>query len=191
MLGAWEDTRGRPQARAFPGWSTIPSGYDLALARRWHLTFAWAFAAAIALYGAWSLADGHLRRDLLPRRGELRPAHVWHDIREHARLRLPRGPAAARYNILQKLSYLAVLMGLIPAMILSGLAMSPALDASWPWLVDLFGGRQSARSMHFMAAALLVLFFVVHVAMVILAGPFNEVRSMVTGWFRLPEERGR
>ena len=69
--------------------------------------------------------------------------------------------------------------------------MSPALDASWPWLIDLFAGRQSARSVHFVAAALLVLFVVVHLVMVVLAGPFNEVRSMVTGWFRLPEEPGR
>ena len=78
---------------------------------------------------------------------------------------------------------------LIPVMILTGLTMSPAMVASWPWLIDLFGGRQSARSIHFIAAALLVLFVVVHILMVLLAGPFNEMRSMITGRFRLPKEK--
>jgi thiosulfate reductase cytochrome b subunit len=67
--------------------------------------------------------------------------------------------------------------------------MSPSMNAAWPWLVDLFGGRQSARSIHFIAAALLVLFLVVHLVMVLLAGPFNEIRSMVTGRYRLPKEK--
>ena len=67
--------------------------------------------------------------------------------------------------------------------------MSPALDAAWPWLVDLFGGRQSARSIHFLAAGGLVLFFLVHIIMVVLAGPINEVRSMLTGWYRLPQAK--
>jgi thiosulfate reductase cytochrome b subunit len=82
-----------------------------------------------------------------------------------------------------------VLFVLLPAMIVTGLAMSPALDAGLPWLVDLFGGRQTARSIHFIAATGLVLFFLVHMAMVVLAGPFNEVRSMLTGWYRLPKEK--
>ena len=91
--------------------------------------------------------------------------------------------------MLQKIAYGGVLFVLLPAMILSGLAMSPALDAAWPWLIDLFGGRQSARSIHFIAAMGLVLFFLVHMAMVVLAGPINEVRSMITGWYRLPQEK--
>lgn len=188
VLGARE-VDGRLQRRAFPGWATIPSGYNLALSRRWHLTFAWVFAAGFAGYGLWSLGNGHLRRDLVPRGTELAPRHLWAEIRSHARLRLPRGEAARRYNSLQKLAYLAVLAVLIPAMILTGLAMSPAMDAAWPWLVDLFGGRQSARSIHFIAATLLVLFLIVHLLMVLLAGPFNEIRSMVTGWYRLPTEK--
>ncbi len=191
VLGVSRNAEGVPQSRAFPGWATIPSGYDLGLARRWHLTFAWAFAAAIVLYGLWSLANGHLRRDLLPKAAELRPAHLWHDIRQHAMLRFPKGPEAARYNILQKLSYLGVIAVLIPVMILSGLTMSPSMDAAWPWLLDLFGGRQSARSIHFIIALLLVAFFVVHILMVVLAGPLNEVRSMITGRFRLPKETRR
>jgi thiosulfate reductase cytochrome b subunit len=136
-----------------------------------------------------SLVNGHLTRDLLPTRHELRPSHVWADIKDHARLRFPTGPAALKYNILQKASYLGVMGVLIPVMILTGLTMSPAMTAAWPWLLDVFGGRQSARSIHFIAAALLVLFIVVHLLMVLLAGPWNEVRSMITGRFRLPAER--
>ena len=188
LLGARE-VDGRLQRRAFPGWATIPSTYNLALGRRWHLTFAWVFALGFVAYGLWSLGNGHLWRDLLPRRGELAPRHLWAEVRSHARLRFPRGEAARRYNALQKLAYLAVLVVLIPVIILTGLTMSPSMDASWPWLVDIFGGRQSARSIHFIAAALLVLFLVVHLVMVVLAGPFNEIRSMITGWYRLPKEK--
>ena len=91
--------------------------------------------------------------------------------------------------MLQKLAYLGVIVVLIPLMVLTGLTMSPGMDAAWPWLVDLFGGRQSARSIHFIAAWLLVLFVVVHLVMVVLAGPFNEIRSMITGRYRLPKEK--
>jgi thiosulfate reductase cytochrome b subunit len=180
---------GRPQNRAFPGWATIPSSYDLALSRRWHLTFAWVFALGFVAYAVGSLVNGHLRRDLLPRPAELAPGHVWHDIKAHATLDFPKGEAARRYNVLQKLAYLGVLVVLIPVMILSGLTMSPSMDATWPWLLDLFGGRQSARSIHFIAAWALVAFFIVHVVMVVLAGPINEIRSMITGRYRLPEEK--
>ena len=75
-------------------------------------------------------------------------------------------------------------------MVLTGLTMSPGLDAAWPWLLALFGGRQSARSIHFLCAMLIIAFILVHIAMVILAGPINEVRSIITGWYRLPEEIG-
>ncbi len=191
VLGLYKGASGLVQSRAFPGWATIPSGYDLALSRRWHLTFAWLFAGGIVVYGLLSLVNGHLRRDLLPGASELRPRHIWREIRDHARLRLPTGKAALRYNTLQKLSYFGVIVILIPLMVLTGLTMSPGMDATWPWLLDLFGGRQTARSIHFIAAALLVLFVIVHLAMVLLAGPFNELRSMITGWFRLPKEKNR
>lgn len=171
---------------AVPGWATIPSGYDLAAARRWHLAFAWILVGAFLRYLVASLFNGHLHRDLLPRLHELSPARLWRDIRDHARLRLPRGEAAARYNPLQKLAYCAVLFLLLPTMILSGLTMSPAMNAAWPWLLDLFAGRQSARSIHFIAAMLLALFVAVHLLMVLLAGPINGIRAMVTGRYRLP-----
>ena len=143
----------------------------------------------LTLYMVWTLLSGHLRKDLHVRRAEWSPRHIWHDMKEHARLRFPRGQAAARYGILQKLSYIGVIFILLPLMIATGLTMSPGMNAAWPWLLDIFGGRQSARSIHFIAAWALVLFVLVHIAMVLLAGPVNELRSMVTGWFRLPPER--
>ena len=181
-------TIGSMEGVAFPGWITIPSAYSLADARIWHLAFAWVLLAGVPLYLLWSLVNGHLRRDLWLTRAEIRPARIWHDIKDHARLRLPTGAAALRYNVLQKAAYLGVLLILLPLAILTGLAMSPGFDAAVP-VSAWFGGRQSARSLHFIATGGFALFIVVHLVMVVLAGPFNEVRSMITGWYRLPKER--
>ena len=189
VLGNWTDGAGFERNSAFPFWLTIPSYYSLAAARLWHLSFAWLLSLGTIGYLGWSLLNKHLHRDLLPTAAELAPSHVWDDIKNHARLNFPKGAAALKYNILQKAAYLSVLLILLPLMILTGLTMSPAMDAAWPWLLDLFGGRQSARSIHFIAAAGLVAFFFIHILMVILAGPLNEVRSMITGWFRLPKEK--
>lgn len=172
----------------FPGWITIPSYYSLADARVWHLAFAWVLGGAIVVYLIWSLVNGHLRRDLWPKMAELSPAHLWQDIKDHAALRFPTGEAALAYNILQKMAYGGVLFVLLPGIVLTGMAMSPAIDAAFHWLPDLLGGRQSARSLHFLCAAGLVAFFIVHIIMVVLAGPINEVRSMITGWYRLPQD---
>lgn len=191
VLGRWTDPEGNQRTSAFPYWATIPSSYNLAMARRWHLAFAWLFALGFVVFLVSSLINRHVQRDLVPRREELRAATIWHDIKQHARLRFPTGDAARRYNILQKFSYIAVIFVLIPLLILTGLTMSPAIDAGWPWLLDLFGGRQSARSIHFIAAMLMVLFILVHVILVLLANPINELRSMITGWFKLPRERAR
>ena len=189
VLGVWTDGEGVVRRRAFPGWATIPSKYNLADARIWHLAFAWVLALGLLLYLLWSLVNGHVRRDLHITRGEWRPSRIWHDLKEHAGLRFPTGSAALRYNILQKLAYAGVIFVLLPVMILTGLAMSPGMNASWPLLTEIWGGRQSARSIHFIAAFGLVAFAVVHILMVVLAGPINEIRSMVTGWYRLPKER--
>ena len=177
----WLSFGGRP----VPGWATIPSHYNLAAARRWHLAFAWLLSVGLILFLLTSLINRHAQRDLAPSREEVRPSHIWHDIKEHARLHFPTGEAALRYNILQKLSYVGVIFVLLPLMLLTGLAMSPAMDAAWPWLIELFGGRQSARSIHFICAMGLLAFIIVHLVMVILAGPINEVGSMVTGRFRI------
>lgn len=173
---------------AFPGWMTLPSQYNLADARMWHLAFAWVLAFGLLAYLVWSLFNRHIARDLHITRAEWRPAHLWHDVKAHARLRFPAGAAALRYGVLQKLSYCGVLFGLLPLAILTGLALSPGMNAAWPLLVDLFGGRQSARSLHFLAMAGLVAFALVHILMVLLAGPINELRSMITGWYRLPSD---
>ncbi len=177
--------------RAFPPLVTIPSSYDLAAARQWHFAFAWLLVVPGLLFWVWSFASRHLQRDLAPTPAELHPRNLWQDIKDHARLRFHTGEAARRYNILQKLSYVGVIFGLLPAMVLTGLTMSPGMNAAWPWLLDLFGGRQSARSVHFICAVLLVGFIIVHLLMVLLAGPLNELRSIITGWYRLPMEKAR
>lgn len=191
VLGRWTDTAGVEKTWAFPGWATIPTRYSLADGRRWHLFFAWVLAISLTLYMLWTVIGGHLKKDLHVRRHEWSPRHIWQDIRDHARLRFPKGEAAARYNLLQKLSYIGVVFVLLPLMIATGLTMSPGINAAAPWLLDLFGGRQSARSLHFILAWALVAFFLVHIVMVLLAGPVNELRSMVTGWFRLPAEKAK
>lgn len=186
ILGVWTSPDGEVKRRAFPHWITIPSGYDLQSGRRWHFTFAWVLSFALLIFMLRSLWNGHIRRDLHLSKEQRSPRHVWHEIKDHARLRFPTGAAATRYNILQKMSYIAVIFLLLPTMIFTGLTMSPAMNAAWPWLLDIFGGRQSARSVHFICAFGLVAFFVAHILMVILAGPINEMRSMITGRYRLP-----
>jgi thiosulfate reductase cytochrome b subunit len=185
ILGVSRNASGEVVQRGFPQWVTLPGWRDLALGRRWHFFFAWLFVANLLVYLVAGLAGGHFWRDLLPSTEQLRPRSLLHDIADHLRLRFQRGEAARHYNPLQKLSYLGVVFVLLPLMILTGLSMSPGMDAIVPWLVDLFGGRQSARTIHFIAAGLIVLFVFVHVAMVLLAGPLNELRSMITGRFAI------
>jgi thiosulfate reductase cytochrome b subunit len=185
ILGVSRNASGEAVQRGFPRWVTLPSWRDLALGRRWHFFFAWLFAANLLVYLMAGLVNGHLRRDLLPGREQLRVRALLHDIASHLRLEFPRGEAARHYNPLQKLTYLGVIFVLLPLMILTGLAMSPGMDAILPWLVDLFGGRQSARTVHFIATSLIVLFVFVHVTMVLLAGPLNELRAMITGRFAI------
>lgn len=169
-----------------PGWLTIPSSYNLALARRWHLFFALVLAFALLGYMIVSLINRHFQRDLRVRAKELAVSRLVADARAHARLEFhdPADPRA--YNSFQKLSYVAVIFVLLPLVIFTGLAMSPGMNAAWPWLLEVFGGRQSARSVHFIVAMLLAGFIVAHLALVILAGPVNEVRSMLTGKWRVP-----
>ena len=188
VLGSSRNPDGEIVERGFPRWVTLPGFRDLHLGRRWHFFFAWMFVANLLVYYVGGLASGHLRRDLLPSHAQLKPKSILHDISDHLRLRFPRDEAALHYNLLQKLSYLSVIGVLLPVMILTGLTMSPGMDAILPWLVDFFGGRQSARTIHFIAALLIVVFIFVHVAMVLLAGPINELRSMITGRFAIYPE---
>jgi Ni/Fe-hydrogenase b-type cytochrome subunit len=191
VLGQWTDVDGATQKYAFPGWITIPSKYSLADARLWHFLFGFVFAFGLLAYMLWSLFNRHIRDDLHITRGEWSLRHIWQDIKQHATLRFPTGTDALKYNILQKLSYVSVMFILLPLMIFTGLAMSPNMNAAWGWLVDIFGGRQSARSIHFIISFTLVAFFAVHMIMVVLAGPINEIRSMITGNFRLPGTRNK
>ena len=175
----------------FPGWATIPSTYNLALARHWHLFFAWILAFGLLAQLLGSLANRHLQRDLTLSRAERAPAHLWRDVKDHARLKFPTGQEALSYNVLQKLTYIAVVFGVIPLLILTGLGLSPGFDAVLHWPMDLLGGRSSARSVHFVCAGLIAAFIVVHLTLVVLAGPYNEIRSMVTGRFRVPPDPER
>lgn len=186
FLGQWRNADGAVRNHAFPSWATIPSRFSLPVARNWHLAMALVLSFALTLFMLRALFNGHIVRDLHIQRAEWAPRHIWQDIKDHARLRFPTGVDALNYNILQKLSYISVIFILIPLMIATGLCMSPGMNPALSWMIDLFGGRQSARSIHFLCAFALFGFFVVHMAMVILAGPLNEVRSIITGWYRLP-----
>lgn len=163
----------------FPGWATIPDYYSLAAARDWHVVFSLVFGFSLLAFMILAFANGHMKRDIFARKREWRPANILHDIREHLKFNFEHGEG--KYNILQKISYSAVILVLIPLMIFTGMVMSPGMEAAWPWLTDLFGGRQSARSLHFLAAWGLFAFFVVHVLLVLASGPIRQVRDMITG----------
>lgn len=186
---AWLDlTHYLPNGR-FPGWATIPSTYSLADGRLWHLAFAWVFAFGFLAFLIASVMNRHIGRDLSLKKGELAPRHLLTEVMHHAQLRFPTGAAALSYNTLQKIAYILVLFAIFPMLILTGLCLQPGLSPLTGGAIDLFGGRATARSLHFICAGLVALFIAVHLLLVVLAGPFNEIRSMVTGNFRIPEER--
>ena len=189
VLGLSTAPGSEPMARAFPWWATIPGGQWLAMARHWHFFFAWIFVVNGAIYLLYTIFSRHLRRDLVPTRAELR--NLGRSIVDHLKLKHPTGDAATRYNVLQSLTYLIVIFGLLPLVVIAGLAMSPRLDTVFTGWVELLGGRQSARTLHFLAAFGLLLFVVVHVAEVFIAGVWNEMRSMITGWYAVPEADAR
>lgn len=178
QYGANADPHWLAFPKGVPAWATIPHYQDLATGRRWHFFAAWVFVINGLIYLAAGLIDGHIRRDIAPKAAELTPAHLAKDIGDHLRLKLPGGGA---YNTLQKLSYLSVIAVLLPLMLLTGLTMSPGFNAVAPVMLDLFGGRQSARSLHFICANLIVLFVAVHVIMVFVAGAVSGIGSMITG----------
>lgn len=166
------------EARAFPEALTIPSKTSLATGRVIHFFFAWVLVLALGLWLVASAVNGHLGQ-LIPTVADLRA--LPRDIADHARLRLHR---SGEYSVLQKLAYASVLFVALPLMILTGLSMSPGVNAAAPWLLDLFQGRQTARTIHFLTMLALLGFFAVHMAMIVLAGPVNEMRSILTGWYR-------
>lgn len=191
VLGA-SRAGGAPQKteRGFPSWATIPGQQYLATARNWHLFFAWVFVLNGIAYVAFTVFSGHLRRDLVPRKAELRG--IGASLKDHLLFRHPSGEAAKRYNVLQSLTYLIVIFVLLPLIVVAGLGMSPRMDSLFGGWVGLLGGRQSARTLHFAAAFLLLAFVAVHVFEVIVTGLWNNLRSMITGYYRLPaDEHGQ
>ena len=188
VLGHTFDTTGvlgmsgsqaQPQFTAFPGWATIPSFRDLATGRVVHFFFGWIFVLALAVWFVSGLLNRHIWRDIVPKGSDLRALPG--DVVQHLKLKFSHGRS---YNTLQKLSYFGVFFILFPLIVLTGLTMSPGMDAAWPWLLHVFGGRQTARTIHFITMSLILLFFIVHIVMVVAAGPINELRSMITGWYR-------
>lgn len=183
VLGVSAGMDGQPTERGFPAWITLPSQRWLAMARRWHFFFAWVLVINGFSYLLYALASHHLARDLAPTRADWRS--LGQSLRDHLLLRHPRGEAARRYNILQKLAYLSVIFILFPLLILMGWGMSPGLDALIPGWVDVVGGRQSARTLHFALAWALVAFVVIHLFEVVVSGFWNNLRSMITGRYRI------
>jgi thiosulfate reductase cytochrome b subunit len=186
LFGWSKGSGGRDTERGFPRWATLPGERWLSMGRLWHLFFAWILVLNGALYVLLGILSGHLRRDLWLTRTDWR--RLGHTFIEHARLRFPRGEEARRYNGIQKLAYLFVIFVVAPLIVLTGLTMSPTMDAGFPWLLSIFDGRQSARTIHFICAMTLLAFFVVHILMVVLSGAWNNVRSMVTGRYAIETE---
>ena len=170
----------------FPSWATIPQRYDLAEARDWHNTFAWVFALSLLVMWILSLINRHFWRDIAASPREWSPRILLQSARDH--LKGGFESIGGIYNPLQKISYGIVLGVLLPMMIFTGLAISPGFEPAAPWLVDILGGRQSARSLHFIFAWALFGFVVVHVVMVVLAGAAMQIEDMITGGSREEHE---
>jgi thiosulfate reductase cytochrome b subunit len=189
FLGASKED-GSIVARAFPAWLTLPSYHDLGAGRRLHFAFGWLLVVNGLLYMAHGFWSEHFRRDLLPTQDQLGRRHLWQEFKDHIRLRFAKGKEARRYNALQKMTYLVVVFILLPLMVVSGLAMSPGMDAAFPLLPELLGGRATARTLHFLAAFSLVAFVVLHLAMVAASGVWNNLRSMITGRYAIQGDGG-
>ena len=183
-LGVTRDASGNYARSTFPTWMMLPGPQWLSMARSWHFFFAWVFVLNGLAFLIYAIASRHLTRDLAPTRDELRG--IGASIREHIRFKHATGEAAKRYNVLQKLAYLVVVFVLLPLIVIMGMAMSPWLDSILSGWVDIVGGRQSARSIHFIVAWLLVAFVLIHVFQVIVTGLWNNLRSMITGRFKVP-----
>ncbi len=171
--------------QAIPAALTIPCSQSLATGRAVHFFFAWLLVITIAVWFIASFVNGHLRQ-LVPSRSDLHM--IGPEIASHAQLRFHH---RRHYGALQKLTYGGVMFFLIPLMIMTGLSMSPSFNAFAPWMLDMFGGRQTARTLHFLVMLSLLGFFFIHVVMVLASGPLNGLRSMVTGWYRIDPEEHR
>jgi thiosulfate reductase cytochrome b subunit len=187
VLGVSAGEDGKPRRIGFPSWATLPGPRSLAMGRQWHFTFAWIFAINGSLYLLWTFLSRHFSRDLAPTGQDWRG--IGRSIIDHAKFKHPHGEEATRYNILQKLAYLTVILVFGPGIVLMGLAMSPHMDTVLGWLVDLVGGRQSARTIHFIIAFGFIGFVLIHVFEVLISGVWNQLRSMITGRYQVPGGR--
>ena len=173
---------------------TINNGYGSNMpdqngwSRYLHFESAWLLVLTALVYGIASLLNGHFRRDLVPAPGQRAPRAYLDRIAKYLRRSPPDTDEAASYNVLQRASYLGVIFILFPLVIWTGLALSPAFNAAFPFFVDILGGRQSARTLHFFLTWALVLFFLVHIAMIALAGFWSRTRAMITGRAPAQEE---
>jgi thiosulfate reductase cytochrome b subunit len=174
----------------FPGWATLPMfRYDLAEARGWHNTAAWVFAVGLLAYWIVMLVNGHFRREVAAGPRAYSPSAIWGTIRGYLDGENRRSDKAD-YNPLQRIAYAFVLGVFLPGMVLTGLAISPGIEPAAPWLVEAFGGRQSARRFHFLFAFGLLGFLIVHVAMVFVAGPVKTLSGMLIPSFRKDKAHG-
>lgn len=187
FLGTTYSDSGKTVARGFPYWMTLPSAQWLSMARHWHFFFAWLFVINGGCYIFYSLITRHIQRDMVPDKRDW--ASIAQSIKDHIRFKHASGEEAKRYNILQRLAYLAVIFILLPLVILMGWAMSPFLDSLLFGWVDIVGGRQSARTIHFIVAWLLVAFVFIHVFEVIITGLWNNIRSMITGRYSIDHHK--
>lgn len=160
---------------------TFPIFNQNSWGRSLHFLAAWLLVLPGAIYLLAGLLSGHFWRHFVPRAGELEARSAWQDVVDHLRLKIRPATGGPQYGLLQKLSYLGVVFGALPLMIITGLAMSPAIAAAYPFLPGMFGGHQSARTIHFFAFVLLLLFLLVHVAMVITSGFRRQMRGMILG----------
>jgi len=163
----------------------VPDSWHFGAMRAWHFACAWLLFLSTLGYVGYLLASGRLARRWLPSAAQLAPRAIGRDLLDHLRLRRYHGEQARDYNLLQKLAYLLVLFVLLPAIVLTGLTMSNAVTARLPELYALFGGRQSARTLHALGALLLAAFVLVHVFQLFVAGFTNGMRSMITGRYVL------
>jgi thiosulfate reductase cytochrome b subunit len=165
----------------------VPTGYGYVLpdqngwSRYLHFQSAWLLVLTGSLYVGVGLSRGHFRRELFPMRSDLSPRRLMSSIADHMRFQRPSMEEAWSYNVLQRLAYLLIIFVGFPLIIWTGLAMSASFVSAFPAAVSVLGGQQSARTLHFFLTGALVLFLVVHVAMVFLAGFWGRVRAMITG----------
>ena len=173
-----------PSYRGFPAWATLPSYQDLSTGRVIHFFFAWFFVAAFLV---WFVTQPDQRPS--PARHSS-VARGYQGLAEKP-FRSPAVPPSSRWPLQRpaEARLCRRLLVIFPLIILTGITMSPGMNAAWPWLLDVFGGRQTARTIHFICMALLVAFFLVHIFMVVAAGPLNEMRSIITGWYRTDPDK--